>query len=157
MREPTPELKAAMDRLATRNAENKQRRLTTVWEHPQPLKEWQAHGLTCMVLAGPASTNGYVTVPRNHPFYGVAYSDCPQGCGESWCGHSPASVIYVHGGITFSSLGSKGWIFGFDTCHSDDASQMKKKPKKIKQLCFCCEGTYTKHEKGCPLRKESKK
>lgn len=119
---PTREMNEAMDSLAELNRERKELERVTPWEHPEPLKAWEVLGLFCMVLNGPTSINGYVKVPEGHPFYGVAYGDCPQGCGEDWCGHSPGSVIDVHGGITFSHLGDGGWWFGFDTSHSGDAS-----------------------------------
>lgn len=69
--------------------------------------------------------NGYVAVPKDHPYYGKSYSEID---------------VDVHGGLTFSSEGSKVvelwsnieliegnlgnledyWIFGFDTCHHGD-------------------------------------
>ena len=44
---------------------------------------------------------GYVTVPRNHHYYGLGYNDV---------------MANVHGGLTFSNKGS----FGFDCAHAGD-------------------------------------
>ena len=91
------------------------------WDMPTPLAEWSAHGLTCVVLNGPASIDGYVLIPRAHPWHRLGYSECPVDCEEDWCDHTPKMTIDVHGGITFSQLGEGGtWIFGFDTAHAGD-------------------------------------
>lgn len=71
--------------------------------------------------------NGYVAVPRDHPFFGKDYDDVD---------------IEVHGGLTFAAPGSNiskdlpetevlegclydldedWWVFGFDTCHYSDS------------------------------------
>lgn len=70
--------------------------------------------------------NGYVAVPRDHPFFGKDYDDVD---------------VEVHGGLTFAAPGSNiskdlpetevlegclydldedWWVFGFDTCHYMD-------------------------------------
>ncbi len=62
--------------------------------------------------------NGYVAIPKNHPFYGSDFNTP-----ELW-------DLEVHGGITFADLGerlflseklknkvSKMWVLGFDTGH----------------------------------------
>lgn len=77
--------------------------------------------------------NGYVAIPKEHPFFGKSYDEID-------------SVIDVHGGITFSKLLSKTnpefkrhwdikssdmqnwWVFGFDTGHYGD--DLQKWPKK---------------------------
>lgn len=114
------ELSEATDKLAEYTRRSREVARTTPWEHPEPLKAWEAFGLSCIVLNGPGSINGYVQVPEGHPFHGVLYSECPRDCDDEWCDHRPDSVIEVHGGITFSNLGKDGWWFGFDTNHCGD-------------------------------------
>lgn len=48
---------------------------------------------------------GYVLVEKDSPLYDLDYGTVP---------------ISVHGGITYSSRESDGWLYGFDCCHSDD-------------------------------------
>lgn len=81
--------------------------------------------MTVSMEAGYA--NGYVAVPRDHPFFGKDYGDVD---------------IEVHGGLTFAAPGSNiskdlpetevlegrlydldedWWVFGFDTCHYSDS------------------------------------
>ena len=77
----------------------------------------------CMSSAGYA--NGYVAIPKEHPLYGISYSEVD---------------IDVHGGLTFSEksevinnhfdnskteyleseLPNGYWVFGFDTMHFMD-------------------------------------
>jgi len=112
-----------LERMDEMLAKRKEVACTEPWEHPDPLKEWESSGLSCMLIFGPHSNiNGYVTVPKSHPLHGIHYSDCPKkDCSEEWCDHSPEIAIEVHGGITFSNLGRDGgWIFGFDTSHYGD-------------------------------------
>ena len=117
----SPEGKAAMQRMEEMGRERKKRQREEPWDMPEPLRDWIAHGLHCVILDGPMGINGYVFVPLEHPFHLTAYSECPQGCEESWCDHTPESAIDVHGGITFSHLAKSGeWVFGFDTCHAGD-------------------------------------
>lgn len=69
--------------------------------------------------------NGYVALPKEHPYYGVDYEEIP---------------VEVHGGLTYAEDGNsmlnrniqdqfpsdflKGcWIIGFDTCHGGDNSE----------------------------------
>lgn len=69
--------------------------------------------------------NGYVAIPKEHPYYGKDYDEIE---------------IDIHGGLTFAGNGSKieeawpnieiiegntknlkdSWVFGFDTCHYGD-------------------------------------
>lgn len=60
--------------------------------------------------------NGYVGVPKGHPWYGLSYNDIDAS---------------VHGGLTYSDECLPGindanspepglWWVGFDTCHSGD-------------------------------------
>ena len=70
-------------------------------------------------LCGCGHSNGYIAVPKDHP----------------WYGSDDEIQVYVHGGITFSnqmndSIREKAigetpdtndyWILGFDTCHIGD-------------------------------------
>lgn len=74
---------------------------------------------------GVGAANGYVAVPKDHPYYGLGYDDVD---------------VDVHGGLTYSASGedvlesfpnidilegNEGnlkdyWVFGFDTCHYGD-------------------------------------
>jgi len=78
------------------------------------LKEWESHGFKCRVItSGWDSPNGYVAVPKEHPYWGEST-------------HNIGTLGDVHGGITFSRQGSDEdklfpnpdlWWFGFDTHH----------------------------------------
>ena len=57
--------------------------------------------------------NGYVGVPKDHPWYGKHYDEIE---------------AYVHGGLTFSENGLFGeqsniWFVGFDTSHCSDTKE----------------------------------
>jgi len=56
---------------------------------------------------GPA--NGYVAIPKGHPWYGMKYADIP---------------CDIHGGLTYSRtcniFGLEYWMIGFDTAHFYD-------------------------------------
>ncbi len=67
-------------------------------------------------------SNGYVAVPKSHPWYGKKYSEVE-------------NLVDVHGGLTFSGQLREGmeliiftddklpdeyWAFGFDTMHAYD-------------------------------------
>ena len=68
--------------------------------------------------------NGYVGVPKEHPLYGVDYSDVP------W------AKMDVHEGLTYSRKADSRikfrdkslWVFGFDTAHYGDT--LKTWPRK---------------------------
>jgi hypothetical protein len=58
--------------------------------------------------------NGYVILPKDHPYYGMHYDEIP---------------VNVHGGLTYSEKGSDNpnisqdedvWVVGFDTAHLND-------------------------------------
>lgn len=104
--------------------------------------------LPCLIVRNPGSGHlcGYVGVTQWHPLFAVDYSQCPEKCGESWCSHSPESVLDVHGGITFTDFCQEGkeetgichipepgqpdrvWWFGFDCAHSGDRGPIYDKP-----------------------------
>lgn len=130
------------------------------WDNEPDKVQWQdeATGLPCLIVRGPAGALcGYVGVPEGHPLHGVGYSECPKGCGEDHCSHSPESTINAHGGLTFAdSCNPKAkedrgichkpapgepdhvWWFGFDCAHAGD-------------FCPMFEGRYyTKSTLGMP-------
>lgn len=71
---------------------------------------------------------GYVGVAESHPWHGVEYHRCLEGCDEPFCGHAPEDRVRVHGGLTYSGerttpmSGRPGrlWWFGFDCAHAWD-------------------------------------
>lgn len=109
------------------------------------------NNLRCIVLALDAGHRcGYVEVPKNHPLFGIEYSQETSFLNTLWesvkegpigkrgiipifCKshkegpQSPDVVFDVHGGLTYSGGGgeypikSDGWWFGFDCAHSGDA------------------------------------
>jgi len=53
--------------------------------------------------------NGYVAVPKGHPWFGKSCDDLMH--------------LNVHGGITYSETESDEWhVVGFDTCHHGDTA-----------------------------------
>jgi hypothetical protein len=83
-----------------------------------------ATGLQCVGVKHPSMGHwcGYVAIPKTHKWFGLHYNKCMEGCGESWCGHTPECVIDVHGGITYSSIDENDELFwyGFDCAHLHD-------------------------------------
>ena len=81
---------------------------------------------------------GYVGVPEDHKWYKICYNQCLAGCEPKkdtilgklnmwFCDHpSPEKIIKVHGGLTYSEMGtgkylpSGFWWFGFDCAHLGD-------------------------------------
>jgi hypothetical protein len=55
--------------------------------------------------------NGYVAIPKDHPWFGLEYEEIP---------------CDVHGGLTFGRpcniFDSEYWMIGFDTAHYQDTS-----------------------------------
>jgi hypothetical protein len=72
-------------------------------------------GFKCLILRNDRlkHLNGYVALPKGHPYYGKGYTDID---------------VSVHGGITFANKGDSKrwergyWWVGFDTGHSADFS-----------------------------------
>src|SRR3990167_2210004 len=113
-------------------------------------KDWDHTGLKCVVIMGHMGFRcGYVGISKEHPLYGVKYSDNPDflkpllekvrngPVGERgiisilcWDGESvsPEILFSVHGGITYSDGGvnsdypiqSDLWWFGYDCGHAGD-------------------------------------
>ena len=86
--------------------------------------------------------NGYVIIPKGHPYHGKSYGDIP---------------VDVHGGLTFAENANaltdwpeitekdkEGWVVGFDTAHYDDSisnwsriaviKETRRLAKQLKQL-----------------------
>jgi hypothetical protein len=76
-------------------------------------EEFEHAGLKCLILRHPElkHLNGYVALPKGHPYYGKGYDDID---------------VEVHGGLTFAQEGdgknwAKGyWWVGFDCAHWGD-------------------------------------
>jgi hypothetical protein len=64
------------------------------------------------------SWNGYVCVPRGHPWHGLDYDTELAGS------TTPEELTDVHGGLTFAGgwLDEGDWWFGFDCAHSTDVT-----------------------------------
>lgn len=98
---------------------NKKRRLRKKWAKTGYGLRMERVTLHCVVVRLPyKNLNGYVGVPKRHPWYGVSYY-----------GRELRSIM-VHGGLTFSGIGKRFlgshpfrprvWYFGFDTAHFMD-------------------------------------
>jgi len=102
-----------------------------------------------IMLDSPHHRCGYVGIPKDHPLYGVGYSDkspALESCVESvengpvgdrgvmsiflMAGRgvepSPADIFDVHGSLTYAGgenypVESDLWWFGFDCGHCDDS------------------------------------
>lgn len=116
------------------------------WDSEPDKVQWrdETTGLPCLIVRNRLGTLcGYVGVSKDHPFYRVDYNKCPKNeCAEKYCGHDPACVLRVHGGLTFSDVcqpvhpGEESehrichvvedgeddnvWWLGFDTGHYHD-------------------------------------
>lgn len=66
--------------------------------------------------------NGYVALPKGHPWYGVDYDEIP---------------ALVHGGLTYGQQVDEWWVIGYDTSHYRDTldlwpmSRVLKETKKL--------------------------
>jgi hypothetical protein len=73
---------------------------------PWVTERWHHAGFECGIAAGGlGGYNGYVRVPADHPWFGVATSDHP-------------AHEFTPSGVTYSEL--DGWV-GFDTLHFMDS------------------------------------
>jgi hypothetical protein len=112
------------------------------WDDEPDKAQWiDDTGLDCLIVRqrGGGYLCGYVGVPPEHPWHGVDYDGCLEGCGERWCSHGPDSKVDVHGSLTFAAAcresddPSRGichipepgrpddvWWFGFDCAHAFD-------------------------------------
>lgn len=106
--------------------------------------EWRHKGVPCLIVRNQmGALCGYAAVAPGHKLHKVPYSRCgrwkrrknKRECWKGYCGHSPESVLDVHGGITFADVCQPGtpichipqagepaevWWFGFDCSHSGD-------------------------------------
>jgi len=120
------------------------------WDEEPDQLDWEAHGYPCAIRRGPGGhLCGYVGIPKEHPLYGVAYSqESPilkrlfedmmnKPAPDRLAVHlavmmgeiesSPEIVFDVHGGITWSenhepskSIEGDYWWYGFDCAHAGD-------------------------------------
>lgn len=113
------------------------------WQDEPDKMQWQDEttGLPCLAVRGPGGHwCGYVGVSEGHPWFGLGYSECREGCESCWGVHSPDGQTDVHGGLTFADFCAEKdpehgichvtepgapervWWFGFDCAHSGDLS-----------------------------------
>ena len=120
--------------------------------------------LICCILrmSFSGNLNGYVAVPKEHPFYGKSYSDKIEVLEDvkfngNYIGllisafdeerkenvYSIDMALNVHGGVTFSNNCLAGidpdlfgdiWWFGFDTMHAGDLKPYQNEIDRIYQL-----------------------
>lgn len=114
------------------------------WLDEPDREEFEHAGLKCLILRHHEllNLNGYVGVPKNHPWYGIHYDQCLRGCEGKPSPINPSLICYpciwesdhecpeklidVHGGLTFSGMGDGKlrpagyWWFGFDCAHAWD-------------------------------------
>lgn len=113
------------------------------WNEEPEKVQWPdpGTGLPCLAVRGPMGAwCGYVGLEPGHPFYGLDYCrGCalrPEPCGKAWCDHAPASLLSVHGGLTYSGACQEDehgichvlgpgeephlWWLGFDASHAGD-------------------------------------
>lgn len=55
------------------------------WENEPDRLEWEHAGLPCLMVRQPSLGHwcGYAAVPLGHPFHGVEYSSCAEGCDKA--------------------------------------------------------------------------
>lgn len=56
------------------------------WRDDPPLQAWTCEGILCAIAKGFSFINGYVQIPKDHPWYGLPYAEID---------------VDVHGGLTF--------------------------------------------------------
>lgn len=93
----------------------------------------EATGMACLIVRNHSGALcGYAGVEPGHPWHGIDYGSCVQGCDDDWCEHRPDSLTQVHGGLTYAAgcqvngkvchVPAEGrshdvWWFGFDCAH----------------------------------------
>lgn len=109
------------------------------WDNEPDFKRWidGPTGFDCAIkrIVARGHLCGYVGISPDHPWFKVGSADgctlpkCTQcgltPCKETYCEHSPSSLLDVHGGVTYSddSYGDDPaglWWFGFDCAHLGD-------------------------------------
>lgn len=132
------------------------------WQDEPDKVQWvdEASGLDCLIVRTPLGyLCGYVGVTEGHPYFGVAYSQCPEKCEEVWCAHSPESRMEVHGGLTFSDFCTEAsretwqrWRASLLAC----ADEAKKYPKGDSARAFAEAGRYIDDYDGWLVYAESR-
>lgn len=80
------------------------------------IKEFEVDGLHCIIrknttlFPGANIYLGYVSVPKENPYYGISYSKL----------EDKPLFNCVHGGLTYSDKDGENWVFGFDYAHAED-------------------------------------
>ena len=77
--------------------------------------------------------NGYIGLPKQHPFYNKDYTDIYQ------------DNINIPGGLTFSQLHNGLWVIGFDTLHAHQNLENTNKDiclEYLVNLCDVCDEIY---------------
>ena len=77
--------------------------------------------------------NGYVGLPKWHPWFNMNYDDIP---------------VNIHGGLTYANLDKESglWIIGFDTGHYNDNmtncsyEYVKEETQRLKKQCLEVKG-----------------
>lgn len=105
------------------------------WDTEPDRVAWVLTNTSCVARRGPMGAwCGYVAVGYDHPWYLVRYNDpigpCAEECTDElgYHCHTPADLISVHGGLTYSAVLPGGdtegsddqWYFGFDCAHVSD-------------------------------------
>jgi len=98
------------------------------------VKEFTLGDYKALILNIFGHYNGYIGIPKNHPFFGKTYSEYQ------------IYSLDVHGGVTYSesNIADKEipdtWWIGFDTAHYGDASnydlykELAETPEDIKKI-----------------------
>lgn len=92
------------------------------WDDEPDKLSWidEATGLDCLIVRNHmGGLCGYVGVPPEHPWHGVAYCEhLGEPCAEEYCyEHRPESLVSVHGGLTFSEFCAEHGDIGGSVCH----------------------------------------
>jgi hypothetical protein len=75
------------------------------WQNEPDKVQWIEHDLDCLAVRNPRMGHwcGYVGVAEGHPLFGMHYYGMDEN-GDSDYERSPASLVRVHGGLTFSDF-----------------------------------------------------
>ena len=108
-------------------------------------KEWTTRaGLKAVVIAQDMGHRcGYVSVPKEHPWYGKDYNEVD---------------LDVHGGVTYAGMRDDLWWFGYDCAHLGDARDpelMSDEFKSIRIMLMNFEGDTIKTLDFCVNECES--
>lgn len=131
------------------------------WQQEPDRVQWRTGaGLPGLIVRNwSGALCGYAGVSAAHPDHGIGYNECPQGCEDGWCEHSPESRYKVHGGLTYAAacqvdgpvchVPEPGepddvWWFGFDCSHAGDYSPGSESrcPPNLRAEAYGIHGTY---------------